>query len=195
VVDGDTIKVRLEGEEYTLRYIGIDAPETVHPDRPVEPMGPEAAAANASLVEGQSVFLERDLRQADRYGRLLRYVYLPDGTMVNEELVRLGYALSSSYPPDVRYQDRLVAAQQEAREAGRGLWGLPTATPTLTRTPSPRVAMTLTPGQGCHSSYPDFCIPPPPPDLDCKHVSGSRFRVTGSDPHGFDGDGDGIGCE
>jgi micrococcal nuclease len=122
VVDGDTIKVAVGGQSYTLRYIGIDAPETVHPDKPVEWMGPEASEANRSLVEGQIVYLEKDVSDTDRYGRLLRYVYLPDGLFVNAELVRLGYAHASTYPPDVKHQDLLLEMQREAREAGRGLW-------------------------------------------------------------------------
>lgn len=122
VVDGDTIKVNVDGQAYTLRYIGIDTPETVHPDKPVEWMGPEASAANRRLVEGQTVYLEKDVSDTDRYGRLLRYVYLADGLFVNAELVRLGYAHASTYPPDVKHQDLLLEMQREAREAGRGLW-------------------------------------------------------------------------
>jgi len=123
VFDGDTIRVSIDGREYTLRYIGIDTPETVRPDHPVEWMGPEATAANQALVGGQTVYLEKDVSETDRYGRLLRYVYLADGTMVNAELVRQGFAHSSAYPPDVKHQDLLDRAEREAREAGRGLWG------------------------------------------------------------------------
>ncbi len=130
VVDGDTIKVAIEGQVYSVRYIGIDTPESVHPDEPVEWMGPEASEANRQLVEGRTVYLERDVSETDRYGRLLRYVFLEDGTFVNAELVRLGYALVSTYPPDVRYQDLFLRMQEEAREAGRGLWGtMPTPAP------------------------------------------------------------------
>jgi micrococcal nuclease len=123
VVDGDTIQVSVEGQYYTVRYIGIDSPETVRPDHPVEWMGPEATAANEALVGGKMVYLEKDVSETDRYGRLLRYVYLADGTMVNAELVRQGYAYSSTYPPDVKYQELLNRSEREAREAGRGLWG------------------------------------------------------------------------
>ncbi len=123
VIDGDTIKVRMGGQVDTVRYIGIDTPETVHPDKPVEWMGPEASAANEELVGGRTVYLEQDVSETDQYGRLLRYVYLADGTFVNAELVRMGYAQVSTYPPDVRYQDLFLELQREAREAGRGLWG------------------------------------------------------------------------
>ncbi len=134
VVDGDTIKVEIDGKRYTLRYIGIDTPETVDPRQPVQWMGPEASAANEELVAGQTVQLEKDVSEVDRYGRLLRYVWLQrDGAwlMVNYELVRRGFAHASSYPPDVHYQDLLRQAEAEARTDGIGLWSAsPTAEPT-----------------------------------------------------------------
>ena len=115
VIDGDTITI--EGG-YSVRYIGIDTPE-VYPQ--VEAFGIEAWQANRKLVEGKEVRLERDVTEADRYGRLLRYVYV-DNIFVNAELVRLGLAHSKAYPPDTRYQDFLEEMEAEAREAGRGMW-------------------------------------------------------------------------
>ncbi len=148
VVDGDTIHVAIAGKPYTLRYIGVDTPETVHPEQPVEWMGPEASAANKELVMGETVWLEKDISETDRYGRLLRYVFLEDGTFVNAELVRRGFAQVVTYPPDVKYHDLFLAMQQEAREAGRGLWGAP---PDGTGTPAPATAVavvpTLAPGE------------------------------------------------
>ncbi len=117
-IDGDTIE--LESGE-TVRYIGVDTPESVHPKKPIECFGVEAAQKNAALVEGKAVRLERDVSERDRYGRLLRYVYVGD-TFVNEELVRQGFAHALTYPPDVRYQDRFREAERDARAAGRGLW-------------------------------------------------------------------------
>ena len=128
VVDGDTIHVEIDGQEYKVRYIGIDAPETVKADTPVEWMGPEASAANKALVAGKMVYLEKDVSNVDKYGRLLRYVYLADGTFVNGELVRQGYAQAITYPPDVKYQGRLRTLERQAREASLGLWG-PEPTP------------------------------------------------------------------
>lgn len=123
VVDGDTIDVDIPGQGVKrLRYIGVNTPETVDPRRPVEWYGQEASSANKRLVEGQQVWLEKDVSETDRYGRLLRYVYLSDGRMVNAELVREGFAQASSYPPDVRYQEQLRVLEQEARQAQRGLW-------------------------------------------------------------------------
>ncbi len=134
VIDGDTIRVRLGGQTCSVRYIGIDCPETHAPGHPVEWMGPEATEANRRLVEGQTVYLEKDISETDRYGRLLRYVFLADGTFVNAELVRLGYCQVSTYPPDVRYQELFLAMEREAREAGRGLWG-PMPAPTAPMAP------------------------------------------------------------
>jgi micrococcal nuclease len=124
-VDGDTIVVRLGGQDRRLRYIGMDTPESVKPGSPVEWLGREASRANAGLVEGRTVTLERDVSETDQYDRLLRYVWLVDGdrwTLVNLELVRQGYAQVETDPPDVRYADRFVAAQRIARDAGLGLW-------------------------------------------------------------------------
>lgn len=131
VVDGDTIDVLLNGAEYRVRYILVDTPETKHPTKGVQPFGPEASEANRQMVEGQTVYLEKDVSNTDRYDRLLRYVYLPDGRMVNEELLRLGLAQVATFPPDVKYVDRFTAVQREAQAAGVGLWGAtPVAEPT-----------------------------------------------------------------
>jgi len=121
VVDGDTIKVLIDGDQYTVRYILIDTPETKHPQKGLEPFGPEASAANAELVAGQTVRLEKDVNETDQYGRLLRYVYVGD-MMVNEELLRRGLAQVATFPSDVKYVDRFLAVEQEARAAGAGFW-------------------------------------------------------------------------
>ena len=121
VVDGDTIIVLVGRQIQRVRYIGVNAPESVKPDSPVEYMGPEASAANERLVGGKWVLLERDVSETDRYGRLLRYVWVDD-TMVNAELVRQGYAHAVSYPPDVKHLAWLRSLEAQARAAGRGLW-------------------------------------------------------------------------
>lgn len=201
VVDGDTIKVELDGSLYTIRYIGIDCPETRDPDSPVEWMGPEATEANRRLVGGQTVYLERDVSETDRYGRLLRYVFLVDGTFVNAELVRQGYAQVSTYPPDVRYESLFLEMQQEAREAVRGLWGptpVPEAIPSPTSPPPP-------------SATPPPATLPPAPVCDCSgnvyncsdfstHAAAQRcyeycLSLGAGDIHGLDGDDDGLACE
>jgi micrococcal nuclease len=193
VVDGDTIRVQFGGQEYPLRYIGIDTPETVHPSRPVEWMGREASDANKTLVAGRTVVLERDVSETDRYGRLLRYVWLAEGAgwlLVNLELVRRGFAQVSTYPPDVKYTDLFLDAQREARDEALGLWGDP---PEIQEPEGPADGPGR--GDGCDPAYPDVCIPKSPPDLDCGDIPHRRFKVLPPDPHRFDGDGDGLGCE
>lgn len=120
VIDGDTIE--LEGGQ-KVRYIGIDTPETVDPRRDPQCFGQEASLQNKQLVEGQEIYLEKDVSETDRYGRLLRYIYLEaNGNSINEQLVREGYAVASSYPPDIKYQEKFRLAEQEARNDQRGLW-------------------------------------------------------------------------
>lgn len=122
VIDGDSIEVMLDGKLTGLRYIGLDAPEIGIP------YSLEAAEFNRNLVEGQIVELERDVSNTDKYGRLLRYVYLQDGTMVNTELVRSGFALAMAYPPDTKYQELINSSEDEAKQGGIGLWAPPTPT-------------------------------------------------------------------
>ena len=119
VVDGDTVKIET-GE--TVRYIGIDTPESVHPKKSVQCFAKEASFKNEELVLGKTVELEKDITDKDKYGRLLRYVWIED-QLVNEILVREGYAYSLSFPPDVKYQDRFIEAQRLARQEQTGLWG------------------------------------------------------------------------
>ena len=124
VVDGDTIHVSLEGSaRETVRYIGVDTPETKDPRRPVQCFGQAASDFNGRLVVGERLRLYRDAEQRDRYGRLLAYVFRDrDGLFVNAELLRLGYAQPLTIAPNVRYADRFAALARAARERGRGLW-------------------------------------------------------------------------
>ncbi len=178
VLDGDTIDVQIQGRTYRARSIGIDAPERG------QAFYTEAASANRRLVEGKPLRLARDVSETDRYGRLLRYVFAGE-VFVNRALVEGGYAQAMTVPPDVSCAEAFRAAEAEARAAGRGLWGLPAPTPTSA------------PAGNCHPAYPTVCIPPPPPDLDCGDIPYRNFPVDHryGDPHRFDGDKDGIGCE
>jgi len=125
IVDGDTIRVRVGGREERVRYIGIDTPESVRQGTPVECFARRAAAENARLVDGRRVRLELGAEPRDRYGRLLAYVFrVEDGRMVNESLVRGGYARSLTIPPNDRYAKRFEHAVEEARGSRRGLWGI-----------------------------------------------------------------------
>ncbi len=123
VIDGDTIQVCcVFGDRVTVRYVGVDTPETHHPMKGVEHFGMEAAEANRKLVDGKTVRLEFDVQQLYRYGRTLAYVYLEDGTFVNAWLVENGYAMVMTVPPNVKYEGLFRKLQREARETGRGLW-------------------------------------------------------------------------
>lgn len=192
VVDGDTIVV---AGGTRVRLIGVDTPETKDPRQPVQCFGREASAFTASLVApGTAVRLVHDVERLDRYGRTLAYVYrLSDGLFVNAALVADGYALAATFPPNVAHTEELTALAREAREEGRGLWsacgGEPAAVPDVT------VAPPAPAGGSCERSYPGVCIPPAPPDLDCGDVPHRRFQVLPPDPHRFDGEGDGVGCE
>ncbi len=207
VVDGDTIVVSYGGKQYKVRYIGIDTPETVDPSSPVGWMGPEASAANTKLVAGKSVVLEKDVSETDRYGRLLRYVWVKTGVtwlLVNLELVREGFASASTYPPDVKYVDVYVAAQAVAATSAFGLWGSepeptvapePTERPTPKPTVKPKAKPTAKPSN-CHPSYTP-CLPIVG-DLDCPEVRAmgkAPVHVIGPDDYRLDRDGDGLGCE
>lgn len=126
VIDGDTIELET-GEK--VRYIGVDTPETKHPNKPVQCFGREAAQKNKELVEGKEILLEKDVSETDRYGRLLRYIYLPnpeatdEAIFVNELLIEQGFAQVITYPPDVKYHQLLLQAQQQAQSENKGLWG------------------------------------------------------------------------
>lgn len=119
VADGDTV-VLTDGRH--VRYLGIDAPEIDHPDRPGEPHGDAARILNRSLVEAQPIRLVLDREPKDRYGRVLAYVYRSDGLFINAEMVRRGYAhVLPQHPNLARFQD-LLHAQRDAMRLGRGIW-------------------------------------------------------------------------
>lgn len=122
IVDGDTIEVLIAGEVEDIRYIGIDTPESVKPDSPVECFGEEASDLNADLVEGTRVRLVFDRELRDRFGRLLAYVYR-GSTFVNAELVERGFATTLEIPPNTSMADELGRLESAASAAGRGLWG------------------------------------------------------------------------
>jgi micrococcal nuclease len=123
VVDGDTAHVRFRGRDVTIRFIGVDTPETVAPDQPIECYGPEASHFTSRELTGEKVRLEFDVERIDPYGRTLAYIWLPDGSLFNETLVRRGFANVATYPPDTKYVGRFEASERAARAAARGLWG------------------------------------------------------------------------
>lgn len=123
VVDGDTIVVHVDGTDEKVRLIGVDTPESVHPNKEKNvPYGKVASAFTKETLLDQKVRLEFDAEERDRYGRLLAYVY-KDDKMFNLTLVQEGHAKVATYPPNVKYTDTFVEAQKKARAAGKGLWG------------------------------------------------------------------------
>ena len=121
-VDGDTLDVRIGGRPETVRLLGVDTPETKHPDKPVQCFGPEASAYTGRRLTGRAVRLELDVEKRDRYGRLLAYVLL-DGERFDDELLRLGYGRLLVIPPNGSHARAELAAELDAKRHGRGLWG------------------------------------------------------------------------
>lgn len=135
VIDGDTIKISApKGRDLasggegiiTVRFLGIDTPETKDPRKSVQCFGKEASNEAKKLLSGKLVILEKDVSETDKYKRLLRYVFLPleDGRLlfVNDYLIREGFARVLTYPPDVKYTEQFLKAQREAKEGKKGLW-------------------------------------------------------------------------
>ncbi|MDD3648376.1 MAG: thermonuclease family protein [Candidatus Dojkabacteria bacterium] len=124
VIDGDTIEIYYNGTIEKVRLIGIDTPESKHPQKPVECFSKEATEKMKSLVEGKQVRIEFDESQdkRDKYDRLLLYIWQGD-TFVNKEMILQGYAHEYTYRLPYKYQDEFKAAEKEAREHERGLWG------------------------------------------------------------------------
>jgi micrococcal nuclease len=118
IVDGDTVELS-DGRK--VRLIGMDTPETKHPSKGKECFGSEASLRTAQLLENKAVWLEQDVSETDRYGRLLRYIWR-DGQMINHQLVVEGYAFTRSFPPDIAHQDLFAEAEKIARENNQGLW-------------------------------------------------------------------------
>lgn len=141
VVDGDTVHVSLNGADETVRLIGVDTPETVKPNSPVQPYGKEASDYTRSQLEGKTVYIEKDVQERDRYGRLLAYIWMDQPTAASDREIRSklfnagllldGYARILTMPPNVKYVDYFIGCQKEAREGIKGLWGPVTDTPAL----------------------------------------------------------------
>lgn len=124
VVDGDTIIIDYNGTEERVRLIGVDTPESVHPDKEKNTeFGTTASNFSKELLTDKYVKIELDVQERDQYGRILAYVYLND-VMVNKTLLQEGYAKVATYPPNVKYIDDFTSIQEEARNNKKGLWGL-----------------------------------------------------------------------
>ncbi len=210
VVDGDTIIVSPPVEGRTeVDLIGVDAPETADAGENDQPFGPAAANYVASQVEGRKVALEFDEVVEDDSGRLLAYVRLPGGTLFNRELIHQGYAQAVRSGPNAAHREELAAAQRDARDEGRGLWGLPPGQLCQLADRGNGI------GGGCEDvpasqqqvpepedEAPVAGVPPLPPDgdYDCGHFASQEqaqrvFDAEPGDPHELDEEGNGIACE
>lgn len=190
VVDGDTLEIA--GQR--VRLWGIDAVESSQTCRKADgslwPCGRRAAFALADFLGQRTVRCQP--KGQDRYGRVVAVCWVGD-TEVNRWVVLEGWALD--YTPYSR--GAYLGAQRNAQSARRGIWQGKFLPPwEYRKNPSnPPSAGSYGRGGRCDPSYPTVCIPPPPPDLDCKDIPYRRFKVLPPDPHRFDRDGDGIGCE
>lgn len=189
VIDGDTIVINKSGREETVRMIGVDTPETVHPSKPVQCFGAEASARTKSWLAGRSVTLDPDPSQGerDKYGRLLAYVWREDGLFVNQALISEGFAFEYTYNLPYRYQTEFQAAETLAREGKKGLWA------------DDACAESFKAGGGA-SSF----VSPNPNDKDCSDFATQTEAQTyfeaggGSPTYNFDrldSDHDGVACE
>ena len=201
VVDGDTVDLST-GER--VRVIGIDTPEQG------QPCFSEASVALADLVMNQVVTVTPGARDdRDTYGRLLRYLDV-NGVDAGRALIERGLAIArydsrdgyGGHPREAEYvaadeasPPACVPPTTPAQTPVPAVTPTPTPVPAPAPTPQPPAAIAPPAGSACDQSYPDVCIPPAPPDLDCGDIPYRRFRVVGADPHGFDRDRDGIGCE
>jgi micrococcal nuclease len=187
VVDGDTIEVSpaVDGTE-DVRLIGADTPETVAPGQPVEPCGPEASAFTKQHLEGQSVTLEFDEEREDRYGRALAYVWLGD-ELFNETLIERGYAEVLIIEPNDEYEDRFSAAEERARAAGLGIWGIANGECGPTGTGGAPPESTTPPG--AEEDLYDC------PDFAYREEAQEILDRDPSDPYGLDADGDVEACD
>jgi micrococcal nuclease len=217
VIDGDTIDVSIDGKTERIRFIGVDTPETVDPRKSVQCFGKEASAKTKQLLEGNNVVLDSDPTQGDKdkYSRLLRYVYLEDGTFVNKKLIEDGFGFEYTYNIPYKYQSEFKDAQKHAESSKIGLWAdnacpLPTVKPTsvptqITVKPTTQIKPTTIPNTNSNSTgackY--SCTSP---DRDCSDFSThseaqSFFNCCGftatNDPMKLDsvGVGDGVACE
>lgn len=123
VVDGDTIKVKIDGKDETVRMILVDTPETKHPNKPVQPFGSEASDFTKQELNGKQVGLEFDAQERDQYGRLLAYVWTGN-QLFNGVLIEKGYARVAVFPPNTKYVDQFRKIQDEARNKKAGIWSI-----------------------------------------------------------------------
>lgn len=193
VIDGDTVNINKDGEIITLRLIGLDTPETVHPSKPVECFGREASDKAKAMLTGKQVRIETDSSQGeyDKYGRTLAYIHLEDGTHFNKYMIEEGYGYEYTYDLPYKYQTEFKQAQQEARVDKRGLWA-PDVCDVVESTNTTQEQITDTGGYTCsHNAYNcgDFST-----HLEAQTAYDACGGVN-NDIHRLDQDKDGEACE
>ncbi|MCX6808683.1 MAG: thermonuclease family protein [Candidatus Berkelbacteria bacterium] len=179
VVDGDTIKVSIDGKTETLRLIGIDTPETVDPTKSVQCFGPESSEKARALLSGQEVSLESDPSQGDldKYNRLLRYVFLGDGTSYNLTMIQEGFAHEYTYKTAYKYQTEYRSAEASAKAAGLGFWAKETCDGDTTK-PSKSSSSASSAGTSNANSYPSATKTPPDPACPIKgNINSSNEKI------------------
>lgn len=200
VIDGDTIMVKIDEKEEAVRLIGVDTPETKDPRKPVQCFGEEAAKKTKELVEGKKVKLENDPSQNDRdkYNRLLRYVYLEDGTLVNKKLIEEGFGFEYTYQIPYKFQAEFKMVQKQAESKKVGMWAEGAcATPTPTKTETNKqvqgVEITAVPTTvAVNSNFTCDC------SKSCTKISSCEeayFQLNNCGCTTRDNDGDGVPCE
>ncbi len=200
VVDGDTVKVNIDGKEEALRLIGMDTPETVDPRKPVQCFAKEASAKAKEILTGKRVKLEADPSQGerDKYDRLLRYLYLEDGTLYNQMMIEEGYAHEYTYNTPYKYQEEFKQAEARARESKKGFWGdicggdttQPAEKPTPVPAPVPEVSTSNSQpsgGAGWACNCKKTCAA-----MSCQEA---QYQLNSCGCSARDADKDGVACD
>ncbi|MEK9160760.1 MAG: thermonuclease family protein [Patescibacteria group bacterium] len=198
IVDGDTIKVSVDGKSEVVRLIGIDTPETVHPTQPVECFGIEARNKIVEMLGGQSVRLESDLSQdvRDKYERLLAYAFLADGTNINKTLIREGFAYEYTYNVPYKFQEDFKAAEEFAQRNEKGLWapGACSEPVEVPKTIAPSAPKPISPSSIYTCYYNAYNCGDFSTHAEAQDVYESCGGIS-NDVHRLDGDKDGLACE
>lgn len=203
ITDGDTIKVDIGGRIETVRFIGMDTPETKDPRKPVQCFGQEASSKMQSFAQSKYVRLEADASQGDRdkYGRLLRYVYLEDGRNIAYEMIKGGYAHEYTYKVPYKYQEQFKAALAHARSVNAGLWSPQTCAGNTDQQhpPAPVAQPRATAPSPQSTPAPQAAAPSSVYYKNCTaaRAAGAAPVYEGQPGYGthLDRDRDGIGCE
>jgi len=203
VVDGDTLTINIDEQAQTVRLIGIDTPETVHPSKPVECFGVEASNKAKEILNNQSIRIEKDPAQGDydKYDRLLAYVFLKDGTNFNKMMIEEGYGYEYTYDLPYKYQAEFKQAEQQAKDQKKGLWAddacqepidnseIPQTTQTYTSPTSPQTEPSK--NECGYNAY--NCG-----DFATHAEAQATYEYCGgvnNDIHKLDKDSDGVACE